>query len=53
MGYIIESSTYWYSLWSHTRDGQWKGYLQVELANVEDETARTEIGKGVEEGGQP
>jgi hypothetical protein len=53
MGYVIESSTYWYSLWSHTRDGQWKGYLQVDLANVEDETARTEIGKGVEEGGQP
>ena len=52
MDYIIESSTYWYSLWSHTRDGQWKGYLQVDLANVEDESAQTDIGKGVEEGGQ-
>ena len=53
MDYIIRSSTFWYSLWSHTQDGRWKGYLQIDLANNEDETARTEIGESVEEGGQP
>ena len=29
---IIKRSTYWYSLWSHTRTEKWKGYLQIDLA---------------------
>ena len=36
--YLIANSTYWYSLWSHTRDGRWKGYLRIDLADDEDET---------------
>ena len=37
---IIESSIYWYSLWSHTRGGIWKGYLQIDLNNSDDQQAR-------------
>ena len=37
---IIKESTYWHSLWSHTRDRLWKGYLQVDLSDEEDEQAR-------------
>jgi len=28
---LVERSAYWYSLWSHRRNGQWKGYLQIDL----------------------
>ena len=49
---IIEESTYWYSLWSHTRDGKWKGYLQIDLADADDEQARLQLDQlGKEEGG--
>ena len=37
---IISHATYWYSLWSHTRNGLWKGYLQIDLSDVYDEPAR-------------
>ena len=37
---IIRHTLYWYSLWSHNRNGQWKGYLQVDLADYEDAEAR-------------
>jgi len=36
---LVEMSTYWYSMWSHRRNGQWKGFLQVDLAPVEDTAA--------------
>ena len=42
--YIVASSTYWYSLWSHTRDGSWKGYLRTGLDD-EDEAARNDTGR--------
>lgn len=31
--YLVRSVAYWNSLWSHTRDGQWKGYLQIDLSD--------------------
>lgn len=37
---VINESAYWYSLWSHTRGGRWKGYLQIDLSNDRDEEAR-------------
>lgn len=40
---IVNSSMYWYSLWSHTRDGQWKGYLRIDLANYDDQQARSQL----------
>ena len=36
---LVGASTYWYSLWSHRRDGAWKGYLRVDLRPTEDATA--------------
>jgi len=35
-----QSLTYWYSMWSHRRDGLWKGFVQVDLAPNQDDTAR-------------
>ena len=49
---LIERSAYWYSLWSHRRNGQWKGYLQIDLSATEDENARAEIQKMIGEGGE-
>ena len=37
---IIGYAIYWYSLWSHTRNGLWKGYLQIDLSGLDDEPAR-------------
>ena len=34
----IRQITYWYSMWSHRRDGIWKGFVQVDLSPREDET---------------
>lgn len=40
---IIRYALYWYSLWSHNRNGQWKGYLQVDLADCKDAEAQDEL----------
>ena len=37
---FVSLVTYWNSLWSHTRDGQWKGYLQINLSADEDDVVR-------------
>ena len=50
---IIYQSIYWYSLWSHTRDGKWKGYLQIDLADNDDEQAILQLDQlDEDEGGQ-
>ena len=50
---IIDESLYWYSLWSHTRGGKWKGYLQIALASDEDEQVRLQLDQmDKDEGGQ-
>ena len=43
---IVAQSLYWYSLWSHTRTGRWKGYLQVELAPDHDAAAHVKLETG-------
>jgi len=40
---LIELSRYWYGLFSHRRDGVWKGMLMVDLSNPDDDAA----GKGL------
>lgn len=40
---IIKEYIYRYSIWSHTRDDRWKGYLQVDLASNYDDLARSEL----------
>lgn len=36
---FIKQITYWYSMWSHTRSEQWKGFLQLDLNNTDDAQA--------------
>ncbi len=36
----IRLISYWYSMWSHRRDGLWKGFIQVDLDPQEDVSAR-------------
>lgn len=36
---FIQQVTYWYSMWSHTRSEQWKGFLQLGLNNADDDLA--------------
>lgn len=35
----VQYISYWYSMWSHRRNGLWKGFLQVGLSQNEDELA--------------
>lgn len=39
----VQRITYWYSVWSHRRDGRWKGYVQVDLSPYEDADARVAL----------
>jgi len=50
---LIQQSTYWYSMWSHRRDYLWKGFLQIDLAPVEDVASRANLQVGVTAGGYP
>lgn len=34
---LIDISIYWYSMWSHTRNQQWKGFIQIDLNETEDQ----------------
>jgi hypothetical protein len=36
----IRRVTYWYSMWSHRRNGLWKGFVQVDLNPAQDAEAR-------------
>ena len=40
---IIAYTVYWHSLWSHTCDGLWKGYLQIDLNDTDDVAARAAL----------
>ena len=40
---LVEQCTYWNSLWSHRRNGQWKGYLEVDLAPAGDREAMANL----------
>jgi hypothetical protein len=36
----VKEISYWYSMWSHRRDGLWKGFVQVSLDPAEDVAAQ-------------
>lgn len=36
----VRRVSYWYSLWSHRRDGLWKGFVQIDLDPSQDGDAR-------------
>lgn len=33
---LVQQASYWYSMWSHRRDDEWKGYLELNLDPQED-----------------
>jgi len=37
---LIEMAAYWYSMWSHRRSQQWKGFLSVSLNPTYDQQAK-------------
>lgn len=41
--YNVRRITYWYSMWSHRRDGLWKGFLLVDLDPSQDPLARAAL----------
>lgn len=49
---IVDYAAYWHGLWSHTREGLWKGYLQIDLSDADDATARAVLARMAAEGGQ-
>jgi hypothetical protein len=38
---MIRQTCYWYSMWSHRRDGIWKGFVQVDLDPARDPACKT------------
>ncbi len=50
---LVENSAYWYSLWSHRRNREWKGFLQIDLAPLEDAAAQITLTKLGNQGVQP
>ncbi len=40
---LVRETTYWNGLWSHDRNQQWKGYVEIDLSNDEDEAARAAL----------
>ena len=35
----VQQIAYWYSMWSHRRNGMWKGFVQVDISSSEDQIA--------------
>jgi hypothetical protein len=52
-GRHVRQIAYWYSMWSHRRNGMWKGFLQVDLAPHGDPPACKALELVQQEGGQP
>jgi hypothetical protein len=38
-GIHVSSIAYWYSMWSHRRNGIWKGFVQVDISEDQDHIA--------------
>lgn len=41
--YFMRQVSYWYSMWSHRRDGTWKGFAEIELDQNDDQDARKQL----------
>lgn len=44
---LVQVSAYWYSIWSHTRNLIWKGFIQVPLDPEEDQRLLSFIEGGI------
>jgi hypothetical protein len=47
----VSQIAYWYSLWSHRRTGEWKGFLQIDLDKASDNKAQANLDAMIAEGG--
>lgn len=50
---LVQKASYWYSMWAHRRNYVWKGFIQVDLAPVEDANARATLANLGTQGVQP
>lgn len=50
---LVKQGAYWYSMWSHRRNQIWKGYVQVDLAPIEDAAAQAALTNLGNQGVQP
>ena len=48
---LTNQVVYWTSLWSHDRNSQWKGYLQIDLSDSGDAAAKAVLRNPADEGG--
>lgn len=46
---LVDVSVYWYGMWSHTRNQQWKGFIQIDLNPDEDEQLQRYLKEGDDE----
>ncbi len=46
---LVGQSAYWYSMWSHRRNGQWKGYLQIALSSTDDAVAKANLDRMIDQ----
>jgi hypothetical protein len=48
---LVDQVAYWYSIWSHRRNGLWKGFLQIDLSSNGDQIAASNLEEMIREGG--
>ena len=46
----VRHISYWYSMWSHRRDGTWKGFVQIDLNPVDDAQCRVQLAQRIADG---
>ncbi|HEX7340208.1 MAG TPA: hypothetical protein VF271_09790 [Rhodanobacteraceae bacterium] len=48
---LVQQTAYWYSMWSHRRNEEWKGFLELNLDPLEDGEASQVLAQYVSERG--
>lgn len=48
----VRQVSYWYSMWSHRKNGMWKGFVQVDLSKTDDQVALSLLQQIEREGAQ-
>ena len=48
---LVDQAAYWYSVWSHRRRGQWKGYVRIDLSSTDDQAAKASVDDMSNDGG--
>jgi hypothetical protein len=51
LSHCIQQTNYWYSVWSHQRDTfHWKGFVQIDLDPLEDQSLTSNVLNHITEG---